>query len=131
MRKLYFLAIICFFSGSISAQTAEPSWTLLKEEAGIRLSYQISTCHDQDWLWFLAENTSSTRKRLEFQLDVLDQGDSGMRKLPITSLVLLPGEVQQITCSVSLPHLRFISIPVKNKELFEIELSSANVITEN
>jgi hypothetical protein len=82
-------------------------------------------------LWFLAENTSPSRVRFEFQLEVLDQGDSNLRKLPVTSLVLMPAEVQSITCQVPLPHLRYISIPVKNKELFEIELASVKTVTEN
>lgn len=131
MRKLYFAVILILVSGSAFAQTEEPIWTLLNENEGVRLSYQIGTCNGQDWLWLLAENTGSTRQRLEFQLEVLDQGDSKLRKLPVTSLVLMPAEVQLITCQVPLPHLRFISIPVKNKELFEIELASVKIVTEN
>ncbi len=131
MRKLYIMVIINMVCGGAFAQTQEPAWTILSENDGVRFSYQIGNCNGQDWLWFMAENTGVARVRFEFQLEVLDQGDSNLRKLPVTSLVLMPAEVQSITCQVPLPHLRYISIPVKNKELFEIELASVKTVTEN
>jgi hypothetical protein len=133
MKKFYILSILSFFSLGAFAQNDEPTptWTIMSENEGVRLSYQIGNCNGQDWLWYLAENTSASRKRIEFQIEVLDQGDNNMRKLPMASLVLMPGEVQMINCNIPLPHLRYISIPVKNKQLFEIELASVKIITEN
>jgi len=131
MRKFYLFAILSLLSSGTFAQSEGPNWIILGENEGVRLSYKIGNCNGQEWLWYLAENTGSVRKRFEFQIEVLDQGDNNMRKLPVASLVLMPGEVQQINCNPSLPHLRYISIAIKNKELFEIELASVKTITEN
>ena len=102
LKKIACLNLLITFSLSslnfLSAQTSPPTWTQIKEEKGITISYQLAKCNNQNFLFYQIKNSTNHSATVFCSLIIKDADGNIILTLPLQRYLSTPKVDIQGSC---------------------------------